>query len=349
MAQPTKVLIVDDSKVIKYILADILSRDKSIEVVGTASDPYEARDKILTLNPDVITLDVEMPRMNGIDFLKELLQHNPLPVIMISSYTKQNSDLTIEALTVGAVDFITKPLEDLNTGLKKLSKEIIAKVKAAANSRVKVPRPSSCRFDSRATFPKDRLVVIGASTGGIQAIQHILQNIPPMMSGLVIAQHIPRKYIPSLAESLDNVATMRVKKARHNDRVRPGVALIAPSENQLRIRKDPQGYFVTVEKADPSDLYAPSIDILFSSSAVSAGKKAIGVLLTGMGRDGAQGMLALKKSEAHTIAQDSESSVVFGMPRAAIKLNAAAEILSLQEIPKAIVSKLMSSQKNAGV
>lgn len=342
MAKPKKVFIVDDSKVIKYILTDILSRDKSIEVVGTASDPYEAKDKILALNPDVITLDVEMPRMNGIDFLKELLRYKPIPVIMISSYTKHNSDLTIEALSIGAIDFITKPLENPSTGLKKLSKEIIAKVKAAARSKVKVLPPSCCQLDYSASFPKDHLVVIGASTGGIQAIEHILQHIPPTINGLVIAQHLPGKHIPSLVGRLDSVATVQVKEAKHNNRVRPGLALIAPAGGQLCIKKDARGYFVAIEKPVSADLYAPSIDILFSSAAVSACEKAIGVLLTGMGQDGARGMLSLKKCGAYTIAQDRKSSAIFGMPRAAIKLNAAAEIMPLREIPGAIVSRLLS-------
>lgn len=342
MSEPIKILIIDDSKVIRHVLTHILSQDQSLSVVGTASDPYEAKDMILDLNPDVITLDVEMPRMNGIDFLKKLMQYRPIPVIMISSYTKQNSELTIEALGLGAVDFITKPSEDPNTGLKKLSKEIIAKVKAAACSTVKVPFFSSYHFDYTATFPKDRLVVIGASTGGIGALQHILQHVPPMISGFVIAQHIPEKYISSFVERLDGVASMRVKIAQHNDRVRPGLALIAPGQSQLCVKKDAWGYFVTIQKPRPTDLYAPSVNILFSSAADCAGKRAIGVILTGMGQDGAQGLLALKTSGAHTIAQDQESSVVFGMPRAAIELNAASEIVSLEQVPKAIVSKLLS-------
>lgn len=347
MIPSKKVLIVDDSKVVRYVLTDILSQDESIEVVGTASDPYEATDKILTLNPDIITLDVEMPRMNGIDFLKRLLRHKPLPVIMISSYTKHNSDLTIEALSIGAVDFITKPSEDPNTGLKKLSNEIITKVRVAAHADIKVPPPSSYQLDHPVLFPKDHLVVIGASTGGIQAILHILRNIPPTISGIIIAQHIPEKYIPSLTERLNRSAKVQVKEAKHNDRIRPGLALIAPAQRQLRIKKDAWGYFVTIEKASSADLYAPSIDILFSSTAVSAGKKAIAVLLTGMGRDGARGMLTLKRCGAHTIAQNRESSVIFGMPRAAIELNAASEIMSLEEIPEKIVSKLLSVNNEA--
>jgi two-component system chemotaxis response regulator CheB len=342
MIQPKKVLIIDDSKVVRYILTDILSQDESIEVVGAASDPYEAIDKIRILNPDVITLDVEMPRMNGINFLKRLLRHKPLPVIMISSYTKQNSDLTIEALAMGAVDFITKPSEDPNAGLKTLSKEIVAKVKDATHYKVRVPPFYSSPSEHNSKFPENHFVVIGASTGGIQAIQHILQNVPPTISGLVIAQHIPGKYIPALTERLDNVATVRVKTAQHNDRIRRGLALIAPPESQLRIKKDARGSFVSVEEPDSADLYAPSIDILFSSAAVSAGNRAIGVLLTGMGQDGAHGLLTLKKYGAHTIAQDRESSVIFGMPRVAIELNAAGQTLSLEKIPKAIVSKLLS-------
>lgn len=343
MAHPTKVLIVDDSRMTRYVLTDILSQDESIQVIGTASDPYEARDKVRTLHPDVITLDVEMPRMNGIDFLKNLLQHNPLPVIMISSYTKYNSDLTIEALMLGAVDFIPKPSEEPDIGLKKLSQEIIAKVKTAANSKVKVRRPSAYRLDySGARFPKDHFVVIGSSTGGIRAIEHILRNVPPTISGLVIAQHIPGKYICPLAERLDCVATVRVKVAEHNSRIIPGIALIAPAGGHLRIKKDAQGYSVAIEKASSTDRYVPSVDFLFSSVASCAGEEAIGVLLTGMGQDGAQGMLALKKCGAYTIAQDQESSLVFGMPKAAIQLNAATEIISLEQIPKAIVSKLLS-------
>jgi two-component system chemotaxis response regulator CheB len=344
MVQPTRVLIVDDSRMTRYVLEEILSRDESIKVIGTACDPYEARDKICTLCPDVVTLDVEMPRMNGIDFLKNLLQHKPLPVIMISSYTKHNSDLTIEALTLGAVDFITKPSKDPDTGLKRLSKEIIDKVKTAANSKVKVHQFSAYGVDySSVRFPKDHFVVIGSSTGGIQAIEHILRNIPPTISGLVIAQHIPGKYVSSLAERLDNIATVRVKVAEHNGPIIPGMALIAPGGGHLCIRKETQDYYsIAVEKASSTDHYIPSIDCLFSSAASCAGMKAIGLLLTGMGQDGAKGMLALKQCGAYTIAQDRETSLVFGMPRAAIELKAATEVVSLDQIPKTIVTKLLS-------
>ena len=349
MTHPTKVLIIDDSRMTRYVLEEILSQDESIEVIGTASDPYEARDKVCTLSPDVITLDVEMPRMNGIDFLKKLLQHKPLPVVMISSYTKHNSELTIEALTLGAVDFITKPSKDPDIGLKRLSKEIIAKVKTAANAKVKLRRLSAYQTnDSSPRFPKDHFVVIGASTGGIRAIEYILRHVPPTISGLVITQHIPGKYVSSLTERLDSVAAVRVKVAQHYGRIIPGMALVAPGGGHLCIRKDAQGYSVAVEKASSTDRYVPSIDFLFSSAASCAGKKAIGVLLTGMGQDGVQGMLALKQCGAHTIAQDRETSLVFGMPRAAIELNAATEIASLEQIPKTIVAKLLSIKSVAG-
>lgn len=344
-----KILIVDDSPLIRKVLYEILSSDSEIEVVGTASDPFIARDKILRLKPDVITLDVEMPLMNGITFLKRIMHYKPLPVVMISSYTRRNCELTVEALASGAVDFVSKPFDNFTEGMAVLKDEIIAKIKAAAHCRVKRPSTASLvpiyPSISSQDFPEDRIIVIGASTGGTQAIREILHRMPKGISGIAIVQHIPPEYTKVLAKRMDELSQVQVKEAENNQRLRKGWALIAPGGKHMRLRKDPEGYYVTVEDGSLTDLHRPSIDTLFYSAAECAKNKAIGVILTGMGRDGAKGMLALKKEGAFTIAQDENSSVVFGMPKAAIELGAADEIVPLEQIPEVIISKLISREK----
>lgn len=344
-----KTLIVDDSPLIRKVLCEILNSDSEIEVVGTASDPYIARDKILQLKPDVITLDVEMPLMDGITFLRRIMHYRPLPVVMISSYTKRDCELTVEALASGAVDFVTKPFDSFTKGMAALKDEIIAKIKAAAYCKVKHPSTASLvpKYASIPSpdFPEDRVIVMGASTGGVRAIQEVLYRMPQGVSGMAIVQHIPPEYTRVLAKRMDELSPVRVKEAENNQRLRKGWALIAPGGKHTRVRKDSEGYYVTVEDGSLTDVYKPSIDTLFYSAAECAKDRAIGVILTGMGQDGAQGMLALKRKGAFTIAQDENSSVVFGMPKAAIKLGAADEIVPLDRIPQVIISKLLSEER----
>jgi len=343
-----KTLIVDDSPLIRKVLYEILDSDSEIEVVGTASDPYIARDKILQLKPDVITLDVEMPLMDGITFLKRIMRYKPLPVVMISAYTKRDCELAVEALASGAVDFVTKPFGNVTKGMAALKDEIIAKIKTAAYCKVKHPLTASLvpKYASipSPNFPEDRVIVMGASTGGIRAIREVLHRMPSQISGIAIVQHIPPEYSRALAKHMDELSPVLVKEAENNQRLRKGWTLIAPGGKHMRVRKDPEGYYVTLEDGSLTDLHKPSIDTLFYSAAECAKDKAIGVILTGMGRDGAQGMLALKKEGAFTIAQDENSSVVFGMPKAAIKLGAADEIVPLERITQVIISKLISKE-----
>ncbi|MFH1075603.1 MAG: chemotaxis response regulator protein-glutamate methylesterase [Pseudomonadota bacterium] len=350
MTARKKVLIVDDSKVVQHVLTEILSLDDSIEVVGTASDPFEAYEKIEVLKPDVITLDVEMPGMNGIDFLRTLLKRHPLPVVMISSYTRKNNDIAIEALAAGAFDIATKPLDNPAEGLRRLQKEIIEKIKiAAAHPDIHIPSLGQKKEEtfSNESFPEDHVILIGASTGGIQAVEYILKNLPSRISGIVIAQHIPPSFVASVAKRLDSCSNLIVREARDGDIVKHGKVFIGPGRKQMRLKKSNTGYVLTISERSADEIYAPSIDILFSSAVESLGKRALAILLTGMGRDGAEGMLKLKQAGAHTITQDYTSSMVFGMPKAAIELQAAQEIIHLESIPQAIIKYLQSVNRKA--
>ncbi len=334
----TKVLIVDDSALMRQVLTDVLSADSELEVVGTAPNPYVAWDKIQQTNPDVLTLDVEMPRMDGLTFLEKLLAFRPLPVVMVSSLTEQNSETTFRALELGAVDFVTKPKLDILTGTMAHAREIITKVKAAARARPQVgspPRPhriASCGF--RTTH---KVIAIGASTGGCEAIAAMLGALPADAPGVVAVIHMPEGFTKSFAARLDKNCAIRVAEAKDNDRVLPGHALIAPGNFHLRVVRSGTTVVVRVESGPPVNRHRPSVDVLFESCAQHLGANAVGAILTGMGNDGARGLLAMRRAGARTIAQDESTCVVFGMPKEAIACGAAEQVLPLERIPHALL------------
>lgn len=341
-----KVLIVDDSAVVRNFMKDILSSDHEIDVVGTAPDPFIARDKILKYSPDVITLDVEMPRMDGITFLKKLMKYYPIPVVIVSSLTQQGAATTIEAMEEGAVEIIAKPHIDLVKGMEQIAGEIIRKVKNAASARLKKKKESAS--ERPATLEKieptalkqstNKIIAIGASTGGTEAIREVLVRLPANTPGIVIVQHMPEKFTRAFAERLNSLSDMEVKEAQDGDAVIPGRALIAPGNYHMELRRSGARYYVALNQGVPVHHQRPSADVLFESVSRYAGTNAVGVIMTGMGADGAMGLLSMKKAGAMTVAQDEESCVVFGMPKEAIKLDAVDKIVSLEKIPGAIIS-----------
>jgi two-component system, chemotaxis family, protein-glutamate methylesterase/glutaminase len=347
--RPIRTLIVDDSAIVRKILSEALTGEPDIEVVGTAPDPYVARDKILALNPDVLTLDIEMPRMDGLTFLRKLMEFHPMPVIVISSLGQASCKAALEALQSGAVEVLAKPGGPYSVGELRLA--LAAKIRAAAAARLRiraaVPQGAShaalqpvhkgtgARQDG---FDLTKVIAIGASTGGTEAIAEVLTRIPGNCAGIVITQHIPANFSRAFAERLDRICQMTVKEASDGDELAPGVALVAPGNFHLLLRKRPGGYFVTVKDGPRVCYQKPSVDVMFRSVAEAAKSEAVGVLLTGMGADGAAGMLQMKQAGAETIAQDEASCVVFGMPREAIRLGAAGQIQSLANIPGAILS-----------
>jgi two-component system chemotaxis response regulator CheB len=345
MANRLKVLIVDDSALMRQLLTQILASDPELEVVGTASDPYAAREKIKALNPDVLTLDIEMPRMDGLTFLEKLMRGHPMPVIMISSLTDKGADTTLRALSLGAIDYVSKPKVDVSNGTVEQADEIIAKVKAAARARVRrasastaAPVPLTGKtYQLSATH---KIVAIGASTGGTEALKELLSPLPADFPGVVIVQHMPETFTRQFAARLDSLCKIRVKEAQDGDRILPGHALLAPGGHQMAVVRRGMEYAVHVYRGERVNRHLPSVDVLFSSCARSMGKNALGVLLTGMGADGARGMLEMKQAGSFNIAQDESTCVVFGMPHEAILLNAVDRVLPLGHIPEALLQKL---------
>jgi two-component system chemotaxis response regulator CheB len=344
----SRVLIVDDSALMRQILQQVLQSDPGIEVVGSASDPFIARDKIKALNPDVLTLDVEMPRMDGLTFLGKLMKGHPMPVVMVSTLTERGCDTTLRALSLGAVDFITKPKLDVKTGTLDLADEIISKVKAAASARVMVPRTGTAQPpqepQTASYLPQIRathkIVAIGASTGGTEALKDLLEFLPADFPGIVIVQHMPEKFTAQFAKRLDSICKISVKEAEDGDRVLPGHALLAPGGKHMVLVRRGAEYSVKITTTEPVNRHRPSVDVLFDSVAEQAGSNAVGVILTGMGNDGARGMLAMKNAGAFNLAQDEASCVVFGMPREAIAMGGAHEVHPLNKIAPAIVKHL---------
>jgi two-component system chemotaxis response regulator CheB len=339
-----RVLIVDDSPTVQSVLKNLLASESDIQIVGTASDPYEAKDLIVQTAPDVITLDIEMPRMDGITFLKRLMSFQPMPVIMISSYTRENSKRTLEALNAGALDFVAKPTDDVTAGLETLKHEIVAKIRAASQAKIKTSALFSQHekppVPEALIHPSDKVIAIGASTGGTRAIQRLLAPMPSNVNGIVIVQHMPARFTKTFAQNLDAVCALDVKEAKDGDRLLRGRVLLAPGGLHLELSKDIEGYFVRLHDAKPVKYQRPSVDVLFYSVAKAAGEDAIGVLLTGMGNDGSDGLLAMRRGGAFTIVQDEETSVVFGMPGAAIERGAAEVVAGLDDISGIILAKL---------
>ncbi len=338
-----KVLVVDDSALIRQVLSEILNQAGDIEVVGTAQDPIFAMEKISRLKPDVITLDVEMPRMDGLTFLGKLMKSNPIPVLMVSALTQKDARVTIEALELGAIDYIQKPTIDVAKGVVELGEEIVRKVRIAANARAKIgaggrrprPVPSICGFSTT-----DKIIAIGASTGGTKAITDIVSTLPETTPGVVIVQHMPPAFTRSFAKRLNSLSRLDVKEASTGDRIVRGTVLIAPGNKHLVIRRNGAMYYTEVKDGPMVNFVRPSVDVLFNSVAEQAGRNAVGVILTGMGEDGAKGLLEMKRKGAFTIAQDEASSIVFGMPKKAIEIGAAERVASLEEIPRIIMEGL---------
>ncbi|MDP8984300.1 MAG: chemotaxis response regulator protein-glutamate methylesterase [Pseudomonadota bacterium] len=335
------VLIIDDSALVRRILTEMLSSDSALSVLGTAHDAYDAREKIKALNPDVLTLDVEMPRMDGLTFLRNLMRLRPMPVVMISSLTERGAEVTLDALSIGAIDYLPKPKIDLAATLADYKDELIAKVKAAASARLRGPFASTggCadlrlakRAPQRQLRTTERIIAIGASTGGTEAIKDVLTHLPPDTAGIVIAQHIPKLFSGAFARRLDACCQLSVCEAEDGQQILRGHAYIAPGDRHLSLVRDGARYVCRLDDGPPVNRHKPSVDVLFRSVARHAGRNAIGVILTGMGKDGAAGLKEMRDTGSRTIAQDEATSIVWGMPGEAVSLGGAAEVLPLADI-----------------
>ncbi len=345
-----RTLIVDDSAVVRKILSTELPKYPNIEIVGSAPDPYVARDMIESLRPDVLTLDIEMPRMDGLTFLRRLMKYYPLPVVIVSSLTPAGSDMAIEALEIGAVDVMCKPGSSFT--VEDMVSELAAKIISAslvdpgrlANASEAIAKDFGKRLPLSLTRTTRQIVAIGASTGGTEAIKAILSRYPTNCPGTLIAQHMPATFTRSFANRLDDICLASVKEAESDDEVQPGRVLLAPGNLHMVLRRDGARYYVKIKDGPYVNYQKPSVDVLFRSVARYAGKNAVGVILTGMGSDGARGLKAMRDAGANTIAQDEESCVVFGMPKAAINIRAAGFVLPLPDIPEKVVSLINKSR-----
>jgi len=350
-----RVLIVDDSALVRSLLSDILATDPGIEVVGVAGDAHVAREKIKSLNPDVLTLDVEMPKMDGITFLKNLMRLRPMPVVMVSSLTERGADVTLDALAIGAVDYLSKPKIDLAATLKDYGDELIEKIKAASQASVRALDPLRAALISAkpahsadAVLPKadkprqlrttDRIIAIGASTGGTEAIKEVLVKMPPDTPGVVIAQHIPKAFSTPFAKRMNDCCQVTVYEAQDGQQVLAGHVYIAPGDRHLMVVRDGARYVLRLDDGLPVNRHKPSVDVLFRSVAQNAGRNAIGVILTGMGKDGARGLKEMQEAGSRTIAQDEATSVVWGMPGEAVSLGAAQHVLPLENVASKVRS-----------
>ncbi len=341
-----KVLIVDDSALFRQFLYELLTHDQTLSVVGTAADASEAAERISILRPDVVTLDVEMPKTSGITFLRKLMQTNPIPVIMVSSYTEENGRLTIEALAAGAIDFVLKPVGGKTEDMEGFAKEIVQKVKTAALSSVSLhqiqTRGKSLHYEQPAFGRK--IVAMGASTGGTRAVHQILQRLPANTPGIAIVQHMPAKFTRLFAQRMNELCPMCVKEAEDRDYLQTGQVLVAPGGRHMKLEATRSGFRIRLADGTPVNFHKPSIDVFFLSVAESVHKEAVGVILTGMGTDGANGLLAMRKNGAYTIAQDKKTSLIFGMPKEAIRLGAACEVAPIDKIPECILKGLSEEE-----
>lgn len=356
MNKKITVLVIDDSALIRKLLTEILNSDRDIEVVDTAADPYIAREKIKKLNPDVLTLDVEMPKMDGITFLRNLMRLRPMPVIMVSTLTEKGANVTLQALELGAIDYVSKPRADVSHAMQEYAEELIEKVKVAAIANVQaltatpaiplvmeVEKKLSAdavlaRKESRSYKTTDKVIAIGASTGGTEAIKEVLMHMPADSPGVVISQHIPEAFSGSFAERMDRLSPMNVHEARDGQMIMSGNVYIAPGNRHLIVERDGAKYVCRLNDGPPVNRHKPSVDVMFRSVAQSAGPNAIAIMLTGMGDDGARGMKEMHEAGASTIAQDEKSSVVWGMPGAAVKLGCVDKVMPLQVIAAGILS-----------
>jgi two-component system chemotaxis response regulator CheB len=342
-----KVLIVDDSALIRSVMKENISSQPDMEVVGVAPDPIFARELIKQTNPDVLTLDVEMPNMDGLDFLEKLMRLRPMPVVMVSSLTERGSEITLRALELGAVDFVTKPKISIQSGMHEYTDMIADKIRAASKAVIRAraintaPKDTDALPQIRNPFTSsEKLIIIGASTGGTEAIKEFLIRMPSDCPGILVTQHMPEGFTRSFAQRLDNLCKISVSEAAGNERILPGHAYIAPGHSHLTLVRSGANYMTHLDQNPLVNRHRPSVDVLFNSAATAAGRNAVGVILTGMGKDGALGMLAMRNAGAYNFAQDEASCVVFGMPREAIAAGAAHEVLPLQAMPGRVLAYL---------
>jgi two-component system, chemotaxis family, protein-glutamate methylesterase/glutaminase len=354
-----KVLIVDDSALIRALLTEIVNAEPDLEVVGTASDPLMARERIKALNPDVLTLDVEMPKMDGLAFLEKLMRLRPMPVLMVSSLTEKSSAVTLQALELGAFDYVTKPKLDIRNGLMEYAGELTAKIRQAYRAGVRTTRGTAParehKLSADAILPShprgfattEKIVAIGASTGGTEALKSVLSALPPDCPGIIITQHMPEAFTRTFAARLNGLSQLSVKEAEHGERVLPGHAYLAPGNRHLLLARCGANYTVQLNDGPPVSRHRPSVDVMFRSVANWAGANALGMILTGMGDDGAAGMLEMHGAGARTLAQDEESCVVFGMPKEAIARGGVDEVASLPSLPGRLLAWLGAQGKRS--
>lgn len=338
----TRVLVVDDSALMRAVLVEVINAAPDLHVAGTACNALEARESIKTLNPDVMTLDVDMPHMDGLEFLAQVMRLRPMPVVMVSGLTEKDSETTLRALELGAVDFVSKPRTDPVGSIHAYADQICDKIRAAALSRKHLGRvPSQLQSSTLSGIPgaplsakvlQEKLVLIGASTGGTEAIREVLIRFPERMPGILIVQHMPEMFTTSFARRLDGLCSLHVKEAEHGERVKPGVVYLAPGHSHLMVRRVSGSFQCELSRENPVNRHRPSVEVLFNSAAAQVGRNGVGVMLTGMGKDGAQAMLNMREAGSYNICQDQESSVVWGMPREATINGAAHEVASLREI-----------------
>jgi len=352
-----KVLVIDDSALMRALLTEIINGAPDLEVVGSAPDPIVAREMIKSLKPDVLTLDVEMPKMDGLEFLSRLMKLRPMPVIMISTLTEKGSEVTMRALELGAVDFLAKPRMENISLLKDYSEEIQEKIRAASGARLKstVPaRPAPALASARPEMPypplsarllNEKIIAIGASTGGTEAIKDVLTLLPAQVPGIVMVQHMPESFTTSFAKRLDSLSKVRVIEAQGGERIEPGHAYLAPGHSHLLVRKSGNGYVTELSQSEPVNRHRPAADVLFNSVAALLRNNAVGVILTGMGKDGAQGLLEMHQAGAWTIGQNQESCVVYGMPREAALLGAVDEVVALTDVAERIMARLRAMDR----
>jgi len=342
--QKTKVMVVDDSAVVRQVISGALAKERSIEVLASVADPIFAMQRMRANWPDVIVLDLEMPRMDGITFLRKIMSERPTPVVICSSLTVAGAETTMQALAAGAVTIVTKPKVGVRNFLLDASADLVEAVKAASRANVRNLRPRPAATIAEGTSPPalalkettERVVALGTSTGGTQALEFVLSGLPRSSAGIVVVQHMPEKFTAAFSQRLDDLCEIEVKEAQDDDRVLPGRALIAPGGMQMTLKRSGAQYYVEVRSAPPVNRHCPSVDVLFRSVAKHAGRNALGIIMTGMGHDGARGLLEMHQAGARTVAQDEASCVVFGMPKEAIKLGGAEKVLPLHAIPTEI-------------
>lgn len=354
-----KVLVVDDSMLMRALLTEVINGAPDMEVVGAAPDPIAAREMIKSLNPDVMTLDVEMPKMDGLEFLSRVMRLRPMPVVMISSHTERGSEVTLQALELGAVDFISKPRAEYGALLQGYADEIRDKIRGARHAQVRVSRrdgtaaaappdrPGDARSGLSPAFLSSRMIAIGASTGGTEAIKDVLCSLPEDVPGIVMVQHMPETFTPSFAKRLDSVSRLRVVEAQGGEKIVPGYAFLAPGHSHMVVRKSGAGWVTELLKTEPVNRHRPAADVLFDSVAEQVGHNALGVILTGMGKDGAQGLLHMRQKGAWNVGQDQASCVVYGMPKEAAAVGALNDVAPLCEVGARIIAQLKSQERSS--